>query len=131
MAQNILLLVLIYHYQRRTVSRTLMLLCAVMAWGTLFLSGILTAQHLSSLYDVNNAILLASRIPQIYQNHASKSTGQLSPITYGLNLAGASARIFTTMQETNAGTAMLRGAILSTKFILQRCLPTFFFERLS
>jgi hypothetical protein len=33
-------------------------------------------------------------------------------------LAGASARIFTTLQQKNAGTAMLRGAMLSKFFYL-------------
>lgn len=113
MLQNFVLLVLIYHYQRRSVSRTLLLLVGIFSWTFLFASGTLTPAHLSMLYDVNNFILLASRVPQIAQNHSSKSTGQLSLITYSLNFAGSAARIFTTLQEANAGTAMLRGAILS------------------
>ena len=72
------------------------------------------AQHLSALYDVNNLILLAARVSQIAQNFTTKSTGQLSIVTYSLNLAGSAARIFTTSQEKNAGSAMLRGALLST-----------------
>lgn len=49
---------------------------------------------------------------QILQNFASKSTGQLSLITYALNWAGASARIFTSIQE-GAGAAMVRGSAIS------------------
>ena len=111
--QNVALLLLIYHYQRRATARTLLLIVAVFAWGTLFASGTLQEHHLDVLYDVNNVLLLAARVPQIFQNFSSKSTGQLSIITYGLSLAGAAARIFTTTQEKNAGTAMLRGAIFS------------------
>ena len=58
------------------------------------------------------ACLLACRLPQIVQNFGSKATGQLSIITYGLNTAGAAARIFTSIQE-KAGDAMLRGAVIS------------------
>lgn len=46
------------------------------------------------------------------QNQSTRSTGQLSLITYFLNFAGASARIFTSIQE-GAGAAMVRGAAIS------------------
>ena len=46
------------------------------------------------------------------QNLSTKSTGQLSLVTYALNWAGASARIFTSIQE-GAGAAMVRGAAIS------------------
>lgn len=49
---------------------------------------------------------------QILQNFTSRSTGQLSLITYALNWAGASARIFTSIQE-GAGAAMVRGSAIS------------------
>jgi hypothetical protein len=57
---------------------------------------------------------MVSRVPQIVQNYTTKSTGQLSIITYGLNLLGTLARIFTTMQEKKAGAAMMRGVIMCT-----------------
>lgn len=50
-------------------------------------------------------------MPQIVANLRSAGTGQLSLITYGLNTAGAAARIFTSVQE-KAGSAMLRGALI-------------------
>ena len=53
----------------------------------------------------------ACRVPQIAANLRSRGTGQLSLITYGLNTAGAAARIFTSVQE-RAGAAMLRGALI-------------------
>ena len=76
--------------------------------------GILTPSHLAALFDINSVVLLVSRVPQIVENYTSKSTGQLSIITYGLNLLGTLARIFTTMQEKNAGAAMMRGVIMCT-----------------
>jgi mannose-P-dolichol utilization defect protein 1 len=43
----------------------------------------------------------ASRLPQIYRNYVSSSTGVLSSITIGMNVAGTAARIFTTWQEVD------------------------------
>lgn len=56
--------------------------------------------------------LLRCRVPQIWANLQAGGTGQLSLITYALNAVGASARIFTSIQE-KAGPAMLRGAVIS------------------
>ena len=110
--QNVLLLALVYHHQRRSVGRTLVMVATLSGWAVLFSSGALTRSHITALYDVNNMLLVASRVPQILQNHASSSTGQLSIITYSLNTAGSAARIFTSIHE-KAGAAMLRGATLS------------------
>jgi hypothetical protein len=106
------LLLLIYHFQRRSVARTLSLLAVLAGWGALLSTGTLARGHITALYDFNNVLLLVARVPQIVQSHATRSTGQLSIITYSLNVAGSAARIFTSIQE-NAGPAMLRGALLS------------------
>lgn len=108
---------MIYSYQRRSSTRTAVLFAFVAGWIGVFASGAMQPSHLSALYDLNNVILIASRLPQIFQNFQAKSTGQLSVITYGLNTLGSAARIFTTSQEKNAGTAMLRGAMISKKII--------------
>jgi mannose-P-dolichol utilization defect 1 len=118
--QNIALLFLIYRYQRRSSGRTIVFVVALVSWAALVTSGALRPSHLAAMYDLNNIILLASRVPQIAQNFAAKSTGQLSFVTYFLNTAGSAARIFTTLQEKNAGAAMLRGAMLS-EFWIQGC----------
>ncbi|KDD75852.1 hypothetical protein H632_c470p1 [Helicosporidium sp. ATCC 50920] len=111
--QNNLLLMMIYRYQRRSGQRTLALCIFMVVWTALASSGFMTRELISTLYDANNAIIILSRVPQILQNFAAKSTGQLSTITYGLNFLGCAARIFTSVHE-NAGAAMLRGAIIST-----------------
>ncbi|KAG7669918.1 hypothetical protein KSW81_008062 [Nannochloris sp. 'desiccata'] len=98
----------------RSSSRTAGLFAVLAGWGGVLASGAMQPSHLNALYDFNNILLLASRVPQILQSYSDKSTGQLSIVTYALNLAGAAARIFTTLQQKNAGTAMLRGAMLST-----------------
>lgn len=110
--QNLVLLVLIYHFQKRSVARTLTLLAVLGGWAALLSTGTLSRAHITALYDFNNVLLLVARVPQIAQSQSTRSTGQLSIVTYSLNVAGSAARIFTSIQE-NAGPAMLRGAVLS------------------
>jgi mannose-P-dolichol utilization defect protein 1 len=43
---------------------------------------------------------MGSRITQIIASYKAKSTGPLSTITYGLNMLGNAARIFTSLKET-------------------------------
>lgn len=54
---------------------------------------------ISKLQSSTIALLLTSRIPQIFSNWRAKSTGQLSLITCALIWAGSMARVFTTIQE--------------------------------
>ena len=44
-------------------------------------------------------LMLFGRLPQITQNLKQGHTGQLSLITYMLNVAGSGARVFTVLQE--------------------------------
>ena len=64
--------------------------------------------------DANSLVLLASRVPQ---NHVQprpeiNRTAQLRH-TYFLNFMGTLARVFTTLQEPNATSAMMRGVLMS------------------
>lgn len=67
---------------------------------------------ITAAYDFNNIILMSARVPQILQNFQTKSTGQLSIITFAANTLGCIARLFTTMQE-GGGSAMMRSYALS------------------
>ena len=51
--------------------------------------------------SASTVLSMGSRITQIYTSYKSKSTGPLSTITYGLNMMGNAARIFTSLKETN------------------------------
>ncbi|GAB4822008.1 hypothetical protein N2152v2_009054 [Parachlorella kessleri] len=93
--QNNLLLLLIYRYQHRSLARTFTFVTLLATWGA---GDFWTAQQLFKAYSL--------------LNFGSRSTGQLSIITYFLNFAGASARIFTSIQE-GAGAAMIRGSAIS------------------
>lgn len=101
-------------------------------------TGAVTPAMIRVVYDLNNFIVLAARVPQIYQNFQvsiqaglaartvslvydtlviccvmpqSKSTGQLSGTVYAANFLGCIARIFTSLQE-GGGYAMVRGFLL-------------------
>ena len=111
--QNVVLLALIYKYQKRSLARVTTVVVALSSWIALANSSLLTADILDRLVDANSLVLLASRVPQIMSNHAQKSTGQLSFVTYFLNFMGTLARVFTTLQEPNATSAMMRGVLVS------------------
>ena len=50
--------------------------------------------------SASTALSMVSRVTQIISSYKSKSTGPLSTITYGLNMMGNAARIFTSLKET-------------------------------
>jgi uncharacterized protein with PQ loop repeat len=108
------LLGMIYRYQKRSFVRKALVMSVLCLWIAAAQGGFLTRDVLTMLFDVNSIVLLVSRIPQILQNYSSKSTGQLSFTTYAMNFMGTLARVFTTLQEKNAGSAMLRGVIMCT-----------------
>ena len=111
--QNVILLALIYRYQKRSLARVATVVAVLASWVALANSPLLTADILDRLVDANSLVLLVSRIPQIVSNHNQKSTGQLSFLTYFLNFMGTVARVFTTLQEPNATSAMMRGVLMS------------------
>lgn len=111
--QNTILLLLVYGYQRRGLARPITVLALLASFGFAALAGMIGPEQITRVYDMNNVILIASRLRQIAYSARAGSTGQLSLITYGLNAAGASARIFTSIHD-KAGAAMIRSAIIST-----------------
>lgn len=64
-----------------------------------------------TLYACQHGIFFAARLPQIYENFQTKSTGQLSFMTNFMSFAGCVVRTFTSIQE-NAPTSMLVGCLL-------------------
>ncbi|GBF91043.1 hypothetical protein Rsub_03899 [Raphidocelis subcapitata] len=112
LAQNLLLLALLYRFSRAPAGRVAAV--AALLMGALFAvaSGRLNRASVGALYDVNNFVMLAARVPQIAKNFTSKSTGQLSIVTFGVNTAGCVARLFTTAQD-GGGPAMMRSYALS------------------
>mgnify|MGYP001286915599 CR=1 FL=1 len=70
-------------------------------------------------------LMLFGRLPQIVQNIKQGHTGQLSLITYCLNVAGSGARVFTVMQElddkivlASATSAFLQNLVLCAQILM-------------
>lgn len=84
---------------------------------------VVTCQQLAGMLPV--LLAFVGRLPQIAQNMRQGHTGQLSLITYALNVAGSGARAFTVMQElddklalTSAISSFLQNAILVAQILL-------------
>ena len=67
---------------------------------------------MQQLFEMNNVIVMGSRLPQIYKNWKAKSTGHLSLVTCTINVVGCIVRLFTTLQA-NGGATMLRSYAVS------------------
>ncbi|GBG85981.1 hypothetical protein CBR_g40794 [Chara braunii] len=63
------------------------------------LAGRLDPVSFEILYASSHVIFIGSRLPQIWENYNSKSTGQLSFLTSFMNTGGCLVRTFTTIQE--------------------------------
>lgn len=59
--QTVLLLFLVYHFQRRSPARAASLVAGLAGAGAVAGSGALSRAQVAALYDFNNAILIASR----------------------------------------------------------------------
>ena len=111
LVQNVILLGLIYKFQRHSALRPTITAAYLGLWATALASGAISRSSVAHAFDFASLLFMVSRVPQILQSFAAKSTGHLSGITYALNVAGGCARVFTSIQE-GAGAAMLRGALL-------------------
>lgn len=61
LVQTVLLLFLVYHFQRRSPARALTLAACLAGAGAVAGSGSLSRSQVAALYDFNNVILIASR----------------------------------------------------------------------
>ena len=87
------------------------------------LPGTITCEQLAGGLPV--LLMLFGRLPQIVQNFKQGHTGQLSLITYCLNVAGSGARAFTVVQElndplvlTSALSSFVQNALLVAQILL-------------
>ncbi|KAJ2505248.1 hypothetical protein H4217_009269 [Coemansia sp. RSA 1939] len=67
---------------------------------------------MSAFYGMTIPLVIFSRIPQIYEIHKNKYTGQLSAFAVFNYLLGTAARLFTTLVEIDDSLVLL-GAVLS------------------
>ncbi|KAK8944178.1 hypothetical protein KSP39_PZI008403 [Platanthera zijinensis] len=97
--QAIVLVGIIYYYSSPLGVKIwirALLYCAI---APTVLAGKIDPVLFEALYASQHAIFFCARIPQIWKNYRSKSTGELSFVTCLLNFAGSIARVFTSMQE--------------------------------
>lgn len=115
MIQNVLLMFLIVFFQR--LPRLPALVCAVLYAASLVLlySKLVPMSVLMALQVCSIPILNLARVPQILLNWRRKSTGELSPVTLGLQLLGNVARIFTTIAQVR-DPLMFAGICVATCF---------------
>jgi len=116
--QNILIALCAYYFSGLR-ARGLTAVVIVVATAALYLGGHLSPDLVNYLYEINNVTVIASRVPQIYQNWSHKSSGALSSLTVCLMFMGGCARVFSTIQE-GGGSAMVRSYMLGAclNFIL-------------
>lgn len=91
---------LIYLYGHKSVARAFSFLCIYFMITYVLMSGITPLEYLWTAQGFNIPILLMGKLSQAFTNYRNGSTGQLSAATCFMLLAGSSARIFTSIQET-------------------------------
>ena len=86
---------------------------------------VITCQQFAGALPV--ILALFGRLPQIAQNMRQGHTGQLSLVTYALNVAGSGARAFTVLQElddklalTSAVSSFVQNAILVAQIVASK-----------
>ncbi|KAG5573453.1 hypothetical protein R3W88_031106 [Solanum pinnatisectum] len=129
--QAIILVAIIYYFSQPLGMKTWMkglLYCAV---APTVLAGQIDPVLFEALYASQHAIFLCARIPQIWKNFKSKSTGELSFLTFFMNFAGSMVRVFTSLQEKAPMSValgsvigvLMNGTILSQIIIYQKPTP--------
>jgi mannose-P-dolichol utilization defect protein 1 len=113
--QGIIQLSLIYYYAENLGLSTWVKTAAYCALAPQVLAGNVNETLFEALYASQHAVFIFARVPQIYENYKTKSTGQLSFLTSFLTFAGGSVRLLTLIQEGAPG-MMLLGCFLG--FIL-------------
>lgn len=99
MIQNLVLLSLIVFYQKLPRAPAVALTILYLTLVVSLLSPFVPFSLLVILQLCSIPILNLARVPQIVLNYRRKATGELSPITLGLQLLGNIARIFTTIAQ--------------------------------
>jgi mannose-P-dolichol utilization defect 1 len=99
--QNLVILVLMYRFSNR-LATGIIILTGYVSLLLLMCSPFFPLHFLESMILGNVLLSVASRVPQIARNFTSKSTGTLSAITCWGVFLGASARVFTTLQDVDS-----------------------------
>lgn len=103
LAQNLLLIALIWYYERNTtpLKMCLVSLSILGPLTYLFLDFMVPIGLWKLLMNIQIIMVAYSRMPQIVENFRNKTTGELSSIMFILNTLGNLARLFTFVKETS------------------------------
>ncbi|KAJ3220249.1 hypothetical protein HDU67_003264 [Dinochytrium kinnereticum] len=96
---NVVVVMLMFHYKSQHKRLAAVLIITFIFSYSLFDSRIISDSILLSLQWVAILIGVFSKVPQILENRETKSTGQLSAVTVGLQTVGSLARCYTTVTE--------------------------------
>ncbi|XP_030466542.1 mannose-P-dolichol utilization defect 1 protein homolog 2-like isoform X1 [Syzygium oleosum] len=108
--QSIILVAVIYYYSQPLGTKTWTKTLLYFALAPTILSGKVDPVLFEALYACQHAIFFCARVPQIWKNFTTKSTGQLSFLTIFMNFGGSLARVFTSIQE-KAPTSVVLGSL--------------------
>ncbi|CAN8074157.1 unnamed protein product [Agarophyton chilense] len=122
MLQNFVILVLIVFFERLPRAPACALALLYLASLLCLYSPVVPMSITTFLQVCSIPILNLARLPQILLNWRRKSTGQLAPITLGLQLLGNCARIFTTL-------AQVRDPLMLIAITVNTCFNTVLFAQ--
>jgi len=101
LVQNIIIIYLIYSYQRKINQNFFLALLAYGVFLVVFVTGLPGLKTLSFFQSLTIPLFTVSKIPQIWNNFQKKSIGALSFLTVFMQFGGSAARIFTTIKEVS------------------------------
>lgn len=111
LVQAIILVGIIYYFSQPLGTKTWMRALVYCAVAPTILAGQIDPMLFEALYASQHAIFFCARVPQIWKNFSSKSTGELSFLTSLMNFAGSMVRVFTSIQE-KAPTSVIMGSVI-------------------
>ncbi|CAI5469441.1 unnamed protein product [Closterium sp. Yama58-4] len=97
--QSVILMLLIYYHSPRLGRQRYLRAGIYMGMVAFLVSPAMRSDWFEVLYNGQTALFTLSRLPQMWQNFVSSSTGQLSLTTSAMSAAGCAARFFTSIQE--------------------------------
>ncbi|KAF8024604.1 hypothetical protein BT93_F1697 [Corymbia citriodora subsp. variegata] len=87
--QSIILVAVIYYYSQTLGAKTWTKTLLYFALAPTILSGKVNPVLFEALYACQHAVFFCARVPQIWKNFTTKSTGQLSFLTAFMNFGGS------------------------------------------
>ena len=126
-AWNIMIMLMIYHYDKSiSVVEKILFTISFSAYSAWLVADQGVPEYVWPIVQSSNmAFNMMARLPQIYANFASKSTGVLSMVTIFLAWAGSATRLSTVLIESDDflyALQFISGLVLNTILLLQFCI---------